>query len=35
VEGLTRETNDTVLVTDATYALLRDEHGGFAERGHR
>jgi adenylate cyclase len=33
VEGLTRETNDTVLVTDATFALLRDEHGGFAERG--
>jgi class 3 adenylate cyclase len=33
VEGLTRETNDTVLVTDATYALLRHEHGGFAERG--
>src|SRR5512133_208485 len=33
VEGLTRETNDTVLVTDATCALLRDEHGGFAERG--
>ena len=33
VEGLTRETNDTVLVTDATCALVRDEHGGFAERG--
>jgi adenylate cyclase len=33
VEGLTRETNDTVLVTDATCALLRDEHGGFAQRG--
>jgi adenylate cyclase len=33
VEGLTRETNDTVLVTDATCALLRHDHGGFAERG--
>ncbi len=33
VEGLTRETNDTVLVTDATCALLRAGHGGFAERG--
>ena len=33
VEGLTRETNDTVLVTDATCALLRGGHGGFAERG--
>jgi adenylate cyclase len=33
VEALTRETNDTVLVTDATCALLEGEHGGFAERG--
>jgi class 3 adenylate cyclase len=33
VEALTRETNDTVLVTDATCALLQGEHGGFAERG--
>jgi adenylate cyclase len=33
VEAITRETDDAVLVTDATCALLRNEHGGFAERG--
>ena len=33
VEALTRETDDTVLVTDATCALLQRDHGGFAERG--
>jgi adenylate cyclase len=32
VEALTRETNDTVLVTDATCALLQRDHGDFAER---
>ena len=32
VEALTRETDDTVLVTDATCALLQRDHGGFAER---
>jgi adenylate cyclase len=33
VEAITRETDDVVLVTDATCALLRQDHGGFAERG--
>jgi adenylate cyclase len=33
VEALTRETEDAVLVTDATCGLLRHDHGGFAERG--
>src|ERR671937_565642 len=33
VEALTRETEDAVLVTDATCSLLRHDHGGFAERG--
>jgi adenylate cyclase len=32
VEQLTRETGDTVLVTDATFRLLRRDHGGFEER---
>jgi class 3 adenylate cyclase len=32
VEAVTRETDDTVLVTDATCALLQRDHGGFAER---
>jgi adenylate cyclase len=33
VEALTRETDDVVLVTDATCRLLQRDHGGFAERG--
>ena len=33
VEAITRETGDTVLITDATCALLLGEHGGFEERG--
>jgi adenylate cyclase len=33
VEAITRETDDTILVTEATRALLRRDHGGFAERG--
>jgi adenylate cyclase len=33
VEAVTRETDDAVLVTDATCRLLRDDHGGFAARG--
>jgi class 3 adenylate cyclase len=33
VEALTRETDDAVLVTEATCSLLQREHGGFAERG--
>jgi class 3 adenylate cyclase len=33
VEGLTRQTDDAVLITDATYRLLRRDHGGFVERG--
>jgi class 3 adenylate cyclase len=33
VEALTRETDDTVLVTEATLTLLQRDHGEFAERG--
>jgi class 3 adenylate cyclase len=33
VEALTRDTDDAVLVTDATCRLLHADHGGFAERG--
>ena len=33
VEAITRETDDTVLITEATRSLLRRNHGGFAERG--
>ncbi|HEX7299175.1 MAG TPA: adenylate/guanylate cyclase domain-containing protein [Solirubrobacteraceae bacterium] len=33
VEAITRETDDAVLVTDATCSLLRQDHGGFAARG--
>src|SRR5919198_14984 len=33
VEALTRETDDTILITEATRRLLRRDHGGFAERG--
>ncbi len=33
VEAITRETDDTVLVTEATWARLRRDHGGFAKRG--
>jgi adenylate cyclase len=33
VEEATRETGDTVLVTEATRRLLRRDHGGFTERG--
>jgi adenylate cyclase len=33
VEAITRETDDTVLVTEATHRLLHRDHGGFAERG--
>lgn len=33
VEALTRETDDTILITEATRALLQRDHGGFAERG--
>ncbi len=33
VEELTRETGDTILITDATRCLLRHDHGGFVERG--
>jgi adenylate cyclase len=33
VEAITRETDDTVLITEATRLLLRGDHGGFAERG--
>ena len=33
VEAITRETDDTVLITEATRTLLRRDHGGFAERG--
>jgi len=33
VEAITRETDDAVLVTDATCCLLQADHGGFAERG--
>ena len=32
VERLTRETGDTVLITDATLRLLQRDHGGFLER---
>jgi adenylate cyclase len=32
VEEATRETGDTVLVTEATCQLLRHDHGGFVER---
>ena len=32
VEQVTRQTGDDVLVTEATRALLRDEHGGFDAR---
>jgi class 3 adenylate cyclase len=32
VEGITRDTGDDVLVTDATRRLLTRDHGGFAER---
>jgi class 3 adenylate cyclase len=32
VEEATRETGDTVLVTQATCRLLREDHGGFVER---
>ena len=35
VEAITRETDDTVLVTDATCALLQRDHGGFARAAHR
>lgn len=33
VEQVTRRTGDAVLLTDATCALLRRDHGGFEERG--
>ena len=33
VDVLTRETDDVVLVTEATCRLLTRDHGGFAERG--
>jgi class 3 adenylate cyclase len=33
VEAITRETDDAVLVTEATCSLLHADHGGFAERG--
>lgn len=33
VEEVTRDTGDTILVTDATCRLLRHDHGGFVERG--
>jgi class 3 adenylate cyclase len=33
VEAITRETDDAVLVTDATCSLLGEDHGGFAARG--
>jgi adenylate cyclase len=33
VEEVTRDTGDTILVTDATCRLLRRDHGGFVERG--
>jgi class 3 adenylate cyclase len=33
VEEATRETGDTILVTEATRRLLRRDHGGFVERG--
>jgi adenylate cyclase len=33
VEAITRETDDTVLVTEATCGLLASDHGRFAERG--
>jgi adenylate cyclase len=33
VEALTRETDDAVLVTEATCSLLARDHGGFAKRG--
>src|ERR671937_713480 len=33
VEAITRETDDTILITEATRRLLRRDHGGFAERG--
>jgi adenylate cyclase len=33
VEAITRETDDTILITEATRGLLRGDHGGFAERG--
>jgi class 3 adenylate cyclase len=33
VEAITRDTDDTVLITEATRSLLRRDHGGFAERG--
>jgi class 3 adenylate cyclase len=33
VEAITRETDDVVLITDATCALLQGDHGGFEERG--
>jgi class 3 adenylate cyclase len=32
VEEATRETGDTILVTEAVCRLLRDDHGGFVER---
>ncbi|HUK64581.1 MAG TPA: adenylate/guanylate cyclase domain-containing protein, partial [Dongiaceae bacterium] len=33
VEGVTRETGDAVLVTEATRCLLTRDFGGFEERG--
>jgi adenylate cyclase len=33
VEAITRDTDDTILITEATRRLLRRDHGGFAERG--
>jgi class 3 adenylate cyclase len=33
IEALTRETDDTILITEATFSRLRRGHGGFAERG--
>jgi class 3 adenylate cyclase len=33
VEAITRETDDAILITEATRSLLRRDHGGFAERG--
>jgi adenylate cyclase len=33
VEEATRETGDVILLTDATCRLLRQDHGGFDERG--
>jgi adenylate cyclase len=33
VEEATRQTGDDILLTEATRALLRDDHGGFVGRG--